>query len=230
MAIGQIKRFAQGLMVSTGSPAGSAFYTGASDIIGVLRDLAICNYSANGRSYSVYFVPSGGSAANANCIMKDRAIAAGASDMFRFIAPLNTGDKLWLAADAGSALSVQASGTEYATSQLTQWTPTRLVQDVCPTSIATKYTVGAGKRAIIKDLLICNLGSGTPDFDIAVVKSGESLTNAAYWFKDYGLTANQSLQLRTSFVLEAGDTVRLNASSSNAVAITMNGVEWTIPV
>lgn len=223
MATGRVLRFGQALVGNTAT----LIYTCPASRTAILRDLAVCNYSASSRTYSLNFVKSGESSSDANTVLKTRTIAAAATDLFRFNLPMVTGDKVYAVADAASALTLQASGTEYE-GTLTPFVPTRLVQAVCTNSSVTVYTVPTGKRAIIKDMLAANLLNATHTFTIDIVKSGGSVGNDSKWFKEYSLTAYNYLHSRVSFVLEAGDTIRILADVGSAVAINLHGAEWTV--
>jgi hypothetical protein len=217
-------RFGQSLIAATDT----LIYTCPSSRTAILRDLSVCNTTGSSRTYSLNFVKSGESVANANTVIKTRTIAGQATDMFRFNLPMVTGDKVYAVADSGAALALQASGTEYE-GTLSPFVPKRLVQAVCPNgSASTVYTVPANTRAIIKDLLICNLGAGTPKFSIDLVKSGGSISDTTKWYDEYSLTANQNLQLRVSAVIEANDTIRINSDATNGVSINIHGAEWAV--
>ncbi|MBK7082868.1 MAG: hypothetical protein IPH55_19730 [Betaproteobacteria bacterium] len=223
MATGRVMRFGQAILGSSNT----LIYTCPSSRAAILRDLAVCNNDSGSRTYSLHFVKTGESVADANAVVKTRSIASKVTDAYRFNLPMVTGDKIYAVADVGALLSLQASGTEYE-GTLAPFVPTRLVQAVCTGSSVTVYTVPASTRAIIKDLLICNLGSGTPTFTIDLVPSGGSVSSTTKWYNAYALTANQHLHLRVSAVLEAGDTIRILASTTSAVAINVHGAEWTV--
>lgn len=223
MATGRVMRFGQSLIGSSAT----LIYTCPSDRVAILRDLAVCNTTGSSRTYNLYFVKTGESAADANTVVKTRTITAQATDNFRFNLPMVTGDKVYAVADVGSALALQASGTEYE-GTLSPFTPKRLVQAVCTNSSVTVYTAPASTRAILKDLLVCNLGGTTPTFTIDLVKSGGSVSDTTKWFDEYALTANQYLHLRVSAVIEAGDTIRILASAGSVVSINIHGAEWAV--
>ena len=226
MATGRVMRFGQAILGSSNT----LIYTCPSSRTAILRDLAVCNNDSGARTYSLHFVKTGESVADANAVVKTRSIASKVTDAYRFNLPMVTGDKIYAVADVGALLSLQASGTEYE-GTLAPFVPTRLVQAVCTGSSVTVYTAptaGSGTRAIIKDLLICNLTGGTPTFTIDLVPSGGSVSSTTKWYNAYALTANQHLHLRVSAVLEAGDTIRILASTTSAVAINVHGAEWAV--
>ena len=223
MATGRVMRFGQAILGSSNT----LIYTCPSSRTAILRDLAVCNNDSGARTYSLHFVKTGESVADANAVVKTRSIASKVTDAYRFNLPMVTGDKIYAVADVGALLSLQASGTEYE-GTLAPFVPTRLVQAVCTGSSVTVYTVPASTRAIIKDLLICNLGGATPTFTIDLVPSGGSVSSTTKWYNAYALTANQHLHLRVSAVLEAGDTIRILASTTSAVAINIHGAEWAV--
>lgn len=223
MATGRVMRFGQAILGSSNT----LIYTCPSSRTAILRDLAVCNNDSGARTYSLHFVKTGESVADANAVVKTRSIASKVTDAYRFNLPMVTGDKIYAVADVGALLSLQASGTEYE-GTLAPFVPTRLVQAVCTGSSVTVYTVPANTRAIIKDLLICNLTGATPTFTIDLVPSGGSVSSTTKWYNAYALTANQHLHLRVSAVLEAGDTIRILASTTSAVAINIHGAEWAV--
>jgi hypothetical protein len=216
-------RFGQSLIGSSNT----LIYTCPSSRTAILRDLSVCNTTANSRTYSLYFVKSGDSPADKSAVIKTKTITAQSSDLFRFNVPMVTGDKVYAIADSGAALALQASGTEYE-GTLSPFTPTRLVQEVCTWSSTTVYTVPASTRAILKDILICNLGGTTPTFTIDFVKSGGAASDTTKLFDEYALTANQYLHFRTSAVLEAGDFIRIHANTTSAVSVNIHGAQWAV--
>jgi hypothetical protein len=224
MATGRVVRLINGALISNSS---TLLLTATTARTTILRDLAVCNTGGSSYTYDLNFVKTGESVSNANTIVKTRTIASKTTDNYRFNLPMAAGDKVYATASIANVLALSASGTEYE-GTLAPFVPKRIVQSEVPSTITTVYTVDTGKCAILKDLLICNLGSGTPNFTIDVVPYGGSVSAATKWYDTYALTANQSMQLRVSAVLEAGDTIRLTAGTSNAVSININGAEWTV--
>ncbi|MBK6602381.1 MAG: hypothetical protein IPG28_12805 [Betaproteobacteria bacterium] len=126
MATGRVMRFGQAILGSSNT----LIYTCPSSRTAILRDLAVCNNDSGARTYSLHFVKTGESVADANAVVKTRSIASKVTDAYRFNLPMVTGDKIYAVADVGALLSLQASGTEYE-GTLAPFVPTRLVQAVC---------------------------------------------------------------------------------------------------
>lgn len=224
MATGRVARLGQ---VIIGSSA-TTVCTGASSRTTILRDIFVCNTNASSRDYEIHLVKSGESASDANTIVKTKTLAGNTSDFWRFNVPMAAGDTLQMSASAVSSLAAYASGTEYE-GTLTPFVPTRFVQTVVANTSTTYYTVPntPNRRAIIKDLLICNYTGSTPSFTLDYVPSGGSASDTTKIYKTLAMTAYQYIHVRVSTILHVGDTIRATSSASNQISLNIHGALWT---
>lgn len=75
---------------------------------------SVVNYSASPATFSIWLVPTGGTAGDTNLLVKDRSIAAGASGrILEAIGQwLSGGGTIQMSASAGAAVTVTVSGIE----------------------------------------------------------------------------------------------------------------------
>jgi hypothetical protein len=90
------------------------------------------------------------------------------------------------------------------------------VVSAAPTSSTNYYTVGAGKSAIVKNILISN--STASQVTVTMVIGGASFIFPV----DKG-----TISLDMSLVMNAGDTINLYCSAASSAAIYVSGVEVT---
>ena len=105
------KKLVEGSQLTTSA---ATYYTAPANTTTILKKVTVTNTTAGAVSLTMYLVPSGGSAGNANMITDAKAIAAGATyevyEAENHV--LMTGDFLQALASAGASLTLQASGIE----------------------------------------------------------------------------------------------------------------------
>lgn len=102
------------LIRATLTNAVATYYTATDPIKTRIDNLSVCNYSAGAVTFSLYLVPSGGTAGDSNILVKNRSVAAGASGrvLEAFGQWLEAGGTIQMVASANSAVTVSASGIE----------------------------------------------------------------------------------------------------------------------
>lgn len=105
------KRLVEGSQL-TGSAV--TYYTAPAKTKTILKKLTLTNTSAGAVTATVYLIPSGGTAGDANTLKKAVSIAAGATyDCAEAVNHvLEPGDFLQALASAGTAVTLMASGVE----------------------------------------------------------------------------------------------------------------------
>lgn len=91
------------------SPTGSAFATS------LIKSLIITNTDSSARTYTLYVIPSGGSANDKYCIAKDESIAAKTKYEFVYpdnTHPLNAGEFIQGVADTTNKVSIRVNVEE----------------------------------------------------------------------------------------------------------------------
>jgi len=95
----------------------ATYYTAPAAVKARIDAFAVANFSASPATFTLWLVPSGGSAGNSNILVSARSIAAGASA--RVPEAINQwilgGGTIQMSASAGSAITVTASGIEQTT-------------------------------------------------------------------------------------------------------------------
>jgi hypothetical protein len=98
------------------------------------------------------------------------------------------------------------------------------------------YTVPQGTVTIVKEILLCNFSASTVTVKLYCKSAGESLSNSHIFFSDISLSADETLSLSTSLVLNnngstAGasnsDQIIAVSSAASSVNIIINGIEET---
>jgi hypothetical protein len=94
--------------------AASTLYTAPANTIATLKKVTLTNTSAGALTYTLYAVPTGGTAGPSNTIASARNIAAGQTvevyDLCNHV--LNTGDSVQGLASGATAVSIRISGFE----------------------------------------------------------------------------------------------------------------------
>ena len=83
------------------------------------------------------------------------------------------------------------------------------------TSNTDIYTVGATKQTIISTIAICNRGTASASFRIAIRPDGAALANTHYIVYDTAIAANDTTFLTIGLTLDASDVVTVYASTAN---------------
>jgi hypothetical protein len=83
------------------------------------------------------------------------------------------------------------------------------------TTATDLYTVPAATSSVISTLAVCNRGTSTGTYRIAVRPAGATLANQHYIVYDTALAPNTSVVLTLGLTLAATDKVAIYASSAN---------------
>jgi hypothetical protein len=100
-------------------------------------------------------------------------------------------------------------------------TPTKFGQAAITTGVATLYTVPASTRALVKELSIANTTAAPINVRVFM---GAGATTANAFFYDVPVPANNVLQYNGVQVLNAGDTIQIQAAAVG-LTITASGAE-----
>ena len=104
-----MKSLGRGAIATT---PGTTLYTVPTGYKCDVQDMLICNTSASSATFSVYFVPSGGSASTSNAVFYTAPIAAYETVHWEGLQTLNNGDFI-KAIGSASGITMNVSGTEY---------------------------------------------------------------------------------------------------------------------
>ena len=98
-------------------------------------------------------------------------------------------------------------------------TPTKLGQAAITTGVTTLYTVPASTRALLKEFSIANTTGAAINVRVFLVPSvGTAGTSNAFLY-DVAVPANNALQYNGIEVLNAGDTIQVQAASAGLTII-----------
>lgn len=89
-------------------------YQAPSATSAIISSLSIANLLTSEKSFSVYVVASGDTAADSNVLMKDIALAGNGAIQISVGITLGTGDAIYVKSNTASALTYQAFGSEVA--------------------------------------------------------------------------------------------------------------------
>jgi hypothetical protein len=95
-------------------------------------------------------------------------------------------------------------------------------------SVPAVYTVGAGKRLIIKNIRATNL---SPDISAQIyIKTGTSVTasNGDYILMSSKVEVDDVLLIETNEILEAGEKIFVWVDAVSAAAVQISGIEVTL--
>lgn len=99
--------------------------------------------------------------------------------------------------------------------------PVSLTPAQLTTSVATYYTVGANKNAIVKNMTVCNSTGTARTFTIHRVPSGGTagVTNIVVSARPIAAGETQSVWEFIGKVLAVGDTIQALADANTAVTL-----------
>lgn len=86
----------------------------------------------------------------------------------------------------------------------------------CPTSPSTS--------TMLKQIVICNIGSVVANFNINLVPQGDSVSLVNRIFSNTAIDANETIILDLSQIMVSGDFISFTAANAN-VSVTISGVE-----
>ena len=110
MSLYTVKRFCP---VTTLTTSAVTLYTVTNPVTnGVIKQIAVSNYSASAATVTVHFVQNGGSVGNGNIIVPAVSISANSTITLDLTQVLNAGDFIAALASANSALNISISGYE----------------------------------------------------------------------------------------------------------------------
>ena len=92
------------------------------------------------------------------------------------------------------------------------------------TTLTTLYTVPASTQAIASTLSICNIGTVSTTYRIAVRPAGASIVNQHYLAYDTVVSANDTILLTLGIALATTDVISVYAGTAN-VSFSVFGVE-----
>jgi len=82
------------------------------------------------------------------------------------------------------------------------------------TTAANLYTVPSATEAIVSTISVCNKGSTSATFRIAVRPAGATLANEHYIAYDVAITGNNSTFITVGITLAATDIITIYSSTS----------------
>lgn len=77
------------------------------------------------------------------------------------------------------------------------------------------YTVPASKEVVVSNIFVANRAATDATFRVAVVPSGGTLGNEHYLAYDVTVAANDTTQISSGITGEAGDVIKIYASSAD---------------
>lgn len=92
------------------------------------------------------------------------------------------------------------------------------------TTATTVYTVPSSTSTIVSTLAVCNYGSSTATYRIAVRPNAETLANKHYIAYDSSVPANDTINLTLGLTVDAADVITVYASSAS-VSFNLFGSE-----
>lgn len=94
-------------------------------------------------------------------------------------------------------------------------------------AVATFYTVPAATQTIVKEVMVSNNTALAIGVELYYVESGGVADDSNIYLPVVVIAANDFLQIRSTQVLETGDTIQSLASVASGVSIMVSGAEVT---
>ncbi|MGC4378243.1 hypothetical protein WD019_15145 [Fictibacillus sp. Mic-4] len=104
-------------------------------------------------------------------------------------------------------------------------TPKRLYIGQPGTAASTLYTVPANTKSIVKNVVLTNTTGADATITLHFVPSGGTAGAANKVISSYTVSANDTVVIDLSAVLEAGDTIQGLQGTASAVTVYLSGVE-----
>ena len=103
-------------------------------------------------------------------------------------------------------------------------TPTNLGQAAITTGVTTLYTVPAATRTLLKEFSIANTTGASINARVFLVPAAGSAATTNAFLYDVSVPANNALQYNGIQVLNAAETIQIQAASAG-LTITASGAE-----
>lgn len=105
-------------------------------------------------------------------------------------------------------------------------TPTKLGQSAITTGVTTLYTVPTSTRALLKEFSIANTTAAAINVRVFLVPSAGTAGTTNAFLYDVSVPANNALQYDGVQVMNAGETIQVQAASAG-LTITASGAQAT---
>jgi hypothetical protein len=102
-------------------------------------------------------------------------------------------------------------------------TPVKLGQAAITTGVTTLYTVPASTRTLLKEFSIANTTAAAINVRVFLVPSAGSAGTTNAFLYDVPVPENNTLQYNGIEVLNAGDTIQIQAVSTGLTIIASGG-------
>ena len=102
-------------------------------------------------------------------------------------------------------------------------TPTKLGQAAITTGVTTLYTVPASTRTLLKEFSIANTTAADINVRVFLVPSAGSAGTGNAFLYDVPVPTANALQYNGIEVLNAGDTIQIQAASTGLTIIASGG-------
>jgi len=102
-------------------------------------------------------------------------------------------------------------------------TPAKLGQAAITTSVTTLYTVPASTRTLLKEFSIANTTAAAINVRVFLVPSAGTAGTSNAFLYDVSIPANNTIQYNGIEVLNAGDTIQIQAASAGLTIIASGG-------
>jgi hypothetical protein len=102
-------------------------------------------------------------------------------------------------------------------------TPAKLGQAAITTGVTTLYTVPASTRTLLKEFSIANTTAAAINVRVFLVPSAGTAGTSNAFIYDLPVPANNTLQYNGVEVLNAGDTIQIQAASAGLTIIASGG-------
>lgn len=91
-------------------------------------------------------------------------------------------------------------------------------------TLSTVYTVPASNSAVISTIVVCNQGTNSATFRLAVIPSGNTILSKHYLNYDTPVPGNDAIAVTIGVTLAAGDSISANVLTGS-VSVNVFGSE-----
>lgn len=198
--------------------------TAVSNTVGIVKELLITNINAAARTVDIHFVPSTGTAADSNAIMKGISIPADTMVRLPFETALSASDYIQALANNGTSVNLKVSMVEYGPSPVPLYVP----QTPALIGIAASafYIVGSGKVGNMKEILLSNVTGTDRTVTAYLVPAAGAAGNDNTFLDTVTIAANTLYRPPFNTTLTAGDKVMFLASAASAIMCRISPLEY----
>lgn len=187
----------------------------------VLKQILLCNQDGSGQGVSLYSVPAGGDAEDANSFLRLAEIDPGATEPIEMNMMLEAGDQLVGVANNPDVVSIAADGVLLDADE----SPAALVlaRGMVPDSATLAYE-SVAVTTVMKHIAVCNTTADPHTFSLYSVAAEQTQGDGHALFKAYTVPGRSTLFASLVHTMDEGSALYVEADVAGALTLIASGV------